>query len=122
MLAKTIHKIESIIDIASIVHDLPHGRRFLFRGQNVNEPPLLVSRERFGRGIFLRKKSLRLSAGCSTGLRKRVFLFSKTFGLTPISTGYLSHNIMVYQLDFWSGREMLWRPFGSPWPRIQGRE
>src|SRR5436309_6606229 len=52
MLAKTIHKIESIIDIASIVHDLPHGRRFLFRGQNVNEPPL----PRFAREV--RKRNL----------------------------------------------------------------
>jgi hypothetical protein len=37
---KRLKSIESAIDLAEIVSSLPEGHRFLFRGQNINLPPL----------------------------------------------------------------------------------
>lgn len=45
--------IESVVDIASIVTELPKNKRFLFRGQTVNEPPL----PRFAREVLKRNLS-----------------------------------------------------------------
>ena len=45
--------IESVTDIANVVTELPKDKRFLFRGQTVNKPPL----PRFAREVHERKLS-----------------------------------------------------------------